>query len=104
MIEIDGLPSNPMTFFLVAGLIGFGGVALAKLYGLIFMRWKTPFRVGEVMAVNRAEVVEWNGEEGYVSAGGELWRATSKDALSAGDKVKVSAVDGLLLKVRKHNA
>ncbi len=104
MFEIEGLPQNPLAFFLIAALLGFGAVALAKLYGLIFMRWKTPFRVGEVMNVNRAEVVEWSGEEGYVSAGGELWRATSKDVLAPGDKVKVSTVDGLLLKVKKHQS
>lgn len=104
MIEIEGLPSDPVAFFMIAGFIGFGAVAAAKLYGLIFMRWKTPFRVGEAMNVNRAEVVEWAGEEGYVSAGGELWRATSKDALAPGDKVSISAVDGLSLKVKREQS
>lgn len=108
MIEIVGLPSDPVTFVFMAVLIGFGVVAAAKLYGLFFMRWKTPFRVGETMNVKRAEVVEWTpgdkGGEGYVSAGGELWRATSKDSLSPGDKVTVAAVDGLLLKVNKKSA
>lgn len=40
-------------------------------------------------------------EEGQVRVGGEIWRATSNDAISAGDKVTVSEVDGLLLTVSK---
>ena len=108
MLEIVGLPSNPVAFAFFAVLAGFGLVAVAKLYGLFFMRWKTPFRVGEAMNVKRAEVVEWTpgdkGGEGYVSAGGELWRAISADALTPGDEVTVAAVDGLLLKVKKKPA
>lgn len=104
MIEFDPLPNNPGAFILIGALAGFGAIALAKLYGLFFMRWKTPFRVGEAMNINRAQVVEWSGEEGYVSAGGELWRAESKDALKPGDKVAISTVNGLLLKVKKQNA
>ncbi|WP_425410548.1 NfeD family protein [Hyphococcus sp.] len=101
MPSLGDMTSNPGAFVMAALLVGFGAVALAKLYGLIFMRWKTPFRVGEAMNVNRAEVVEWSGQEGYVSAGGELWRAQSKDALAPGDEVAISAVNGLLLKVKK---
>ncbi len=99
MLDAIGLTSNPGAFILIALLAGFGAVALAKLWGLFFMRWKTPFRVGETMDVQRAEVVEWSGNEGYVSAGGELWRAVSSDRLAAGDFVKIRAVNGLLLTV-----
>lgn len=101
MIELEGLPDNPGAFFMLALIIGFGVVAAAKFYGLICMRWKSPFRVGEAMSVNRAKVVEWSGEEGYVSAGGELWRAASKDSFSPGDNVAISAVNGLLLTVKR---
>lgn len=97
----DGALTNPIGLGLIAVLVGFGLVALAKLYGLFFMRWKTPFRVGEAMSVGRAEVVEWGNGEGHVRAGGELWRATSTDELTPGDDVTVAAVDGLLLKVKR---
>ncbi|MEO1136631.1 MAG: NfeD family protein [Pseudomonadota bacterium] len=99
MAEFAGMPENPVAFAVFAILAGFALVAAAKLYGLFFMRWKTPFRVGEAMYVNRAEVVEWADGEGYVSAGGELWRATSKDSLCAGDHVAVKSVNGLTLSV-----
>ncbi len=96
-----GFLSSPVGWGVAAVLAGFALVAAAKLYGLLFMRWKTPFRVGEAMHVNRAEVVEWSNGEGLVSAGGELWRATSADNLAPGDDVSISEVAGLQLKVRK---
>ena len=101
MIEVADLPDHPARFALIAVFAGFAIVAAAKIYGLFFMRWKTPFRVGDAMNVQHAEVVEWTGREGYVSAGGELWRATSKDPLSPGDEVTISAVNGLTLSVTR---
>ena len=104
MIEVTGLPDDPLKFFIVMIVAGFAAVAAAKLYGLLFMRWKTPFRVGEAMNVNHAEVVEWADGKGYVSAGGELWRATSKDPLAPGDQVAVNTISGLTLSVTKRSA
>lgn len=95
--------ASPAGIGLLALGLGFVIAAAAKLYGFVFMRWKTPFRVGEAMNVRRAEVTEWSDGEGYVSAGGELWRATSNDQLAAGDKVNVASVNGLLLTVKKAN-
>ncbi len=97
----SGFFSNPVSIGLIAIAVGFGLVALAKIYGLFFMRWKTPFRVGEAMNVRRATVVDWKDGEGHVRAGGELWRATSTDELTPGDDVTVAAVEGLLLKVNR---
>jgi len=85
-------------------LLGAGLVVIAKVYGLIFMRHKSPHRVGEMMNVTRAEVTEWSGKEGYVMAGGELWRAMSEDDLHPGDKVVVATMNGLVLRVKKKKA
>lgn len=104
MIEFVGLPSDPVRFAVLAIFAGFAAVAVAKIYGLFFMRWQSPFRVGETMTRERGEVVDWSGNEGYVRAGGELWRATSGAQLSVGDKVTVAAVDGLMLRVEKKSA
>ena len=104
MIEFVGLPDDSVRFFAIAVFVGFALVAAVKLYGLFFMRWKTPFRVGDAMNVNHAEVVEWSGGKGYVSAGGELWRASSKDALQPGDAVAIDSVNGLSLRVKKQSA
>lgn len=99
-----GFFASPAGLGLLAIVIGFAIVALAKIYGLIFMRWKTPFRVGEAMNVQRAEVVDWSGGEGHVMAGGELWRALGAEELKPGDHVVVTAVDGLMLTVAKKSA
>lgn len=104
MIEFVGLPSDPVRFALIALFAGFTAVAIAKIYGLFFMRWKTPYRVGDAMTGERGEVVEWSMGEGYVQTGGELWRATSDSDLSVGDAVSVAAVDGLTLRVKKKSA
>jgi len=101
MIEITGLPDHPLRLAGYALLIGFAVVGVAKIYGLLFMRWRTPFRVGTDMNVQHAEVVEWANGEGYVNAGGELWHATSKDTLSPGDEVAIATVSGLTLSVKR---
>jgi len=49
----------------------------------------------------RGRVLDWEGGGGHVQVDGERWRATSSDKLSEGDTVKVTAVDGLTLKVKK---
>jgi len=103
MVEIVGLPSDPVRFAVITTFFGFAAVLVAKIYGLFFMRWRSPYRVGETMTKERGEVVEWSGNEGYVRAGGELWRATSGSQLSAGDAVTVAAIDGLMLRVNKKN-
>ena len=108
MIEVIGLPDDPLKFVIIMVVAGFASVAAAKLYGLLFMRWKTPFRMGDAMNVRHAEVVDWTdgpkGGEGYISADGELWRATSKDALAPGDAVSINAVKGLTLSVARKSA
>ncbi|PQA88145.1 NfeD family protein [Hyphococcus luteus] len=105
MIEVAGLPDHPIRFAAILLLAGFAAISIAKIYGLFFMRWKSPYRMGQSMNVQHAEVVEWTespaGGEGYVKAGGELWRATSKDSLKPGDEVKVAAVNGLTLSVTR---
>lgn len=101
MFEFAGLPEHPFRFAALAVLAGFALVAAAKIYGLFFMRWKTPYRIGDAMNVQHAEVVEWRDGEGYVTAGGELWRAVSKDALQPGDAVTVASVSGLTLSVTR---
>jgi membrane protein implicated in regulation of membrane protease activity len=41
------------------------------------------------------------GGTGRVATHGEIWTATSADSIHAGDRVVVTAVNGLLLTVRR---
>ncbi len=100
-MDFPTFSENPIVWALFFLLIGASAVFAAKIYGLIFMRGKSPHRVGEVMNVSRAEVTEWADGEGYVRAGGELWRAQSNDPLIPGDDVTVAGMNGLVLRVKK---
>lgn len=105
MVSLEGLGfgSEITPLMLSIGLVasGFLIVSLAKLYGFFFMRGPRHHRVGSSMSNVKAEVTEWAGGEGYVLADGELWRARSKQALSAGDQVRISQMDGLVVTVKR---
>lgn len=95
-------PPSPLAGALIIAIAAtafFGGLIL--FCGAVLTLRKNAYRIGENMGGEHVDVVEWSGREGYVRAGGELWRATSKDALAPGDKVKVTRADGLILDVRK---
>lgn len=84
---------------LLGGVVGFAIIKL--LWGAALWTKKSDYRIGERWGHEAVEVAEWSGGKGLVSAGGELWRATSKDALAPGDRVVVQKVKGLTLEVRK---
>jgi membrane protein implicated in regulation of membrane protease activity len=84
---------------ILAGIVVFAAVKL--LWGMALWFEPNRFRLGQQMQGENITVTEWSGTEGYVDAGGELWRAVSKDALATGDRVTLSKVKGLTLEVRK---
>lgn len=88
---------------LIAGVLGaiIAFAALKLFWGAAQWVRKPQHRVGDRWGEETVEVTEWAGASGYVSAGGELWRAVSKDALEPGDRVFVHRQKGLTLEVRK---
>ncbi|MEQ8935363.1 MAG: NfeD family protein [Amphiplicatus sp.] len=98
--DILSLPPQALIFAGVMTII----VALAavKLFWGMAQWTRAPqHRVGDRWGDEPVEVVEWNGETGYVRAGGEMWRAHSKEAFAPGEKVKVARTNGLVLEVRR---
>ncbi|MGE0408563.1 MAG: NfeD family protein [Amphiplicatus sp.] len=87
------------TAFLFLGCVLFA--VLTLILGLAQRGRKSEHRIGERWGGEHVEVVDWAGGEGYVRAGGELWRAQSDEALAPGDRVSVQSARGLLLTVRK---
>jgi membrane-bound serine protease (ClpP class) len=53
----------------------------------------------EEMVGVRGEVSDWRDGRGHVMAHGERWKAVSGAPLSAGGRVRVTGVDGLVLRV-----
>ncbi len=95
----DAIFSSPIVAAVLGGIVLFAGVKL--LWGAALWTRRSEHRVGDRWGKEEAKVTEWSGSGGYVSAGGELWRATSKDPLKAGDRVVVAKAKGLTLEVRK---
>lgn len=97
---MSGIIADPWIFAgALAAIILFAAVKL--FWGVAQWGKKPEHRIGERWGRENVEVTEWRGDAGYVSAGGELWRAISKDALRPGDTVYVQKVKGLTLEVRK---
>lgn len=99
-IDLAALSTPAVVVALV--LAGCVALAVVKLvWGMAQWTQRPQHRVGERWGEETVEIVEWAGGSGYVRAGGELWRARSKDALAPGDMVKVARTSGLVLEVRK---
>jgi membrane-bound ClpP family serine protease len=75
--------------------------AVKLIWGAAQWSQRPQHRVGDRWGTEHVEVVEWSGGTGLVSAGGELWKATSADPLRPGETVMVAKVKGLTLEVRK---
>lgn len=97
-------PLTPQAAAVAFGLAVVVGLAAVKLvWGMAQWAKTSDHRLGERWGAESVEVVEWSGREGYVRAGGELWRAMSADALAPGDRVIVAKTRGLLLEVKKNS-
>jgi membrane-bound serine protease (ClpP class) len=53
----------------------------------------------EQMSGVLGEVTDWHGGRGHVIAHGERWKALSEAPLSPGQPVRVTGVEGLVLRV-----
>ncbi len=79
----------------VTGLIGgFWAIAVGKALAVR----RRPVTVGPEEIIGREGVVR---DSGQVFVHGELWRARSDEPLHPGERVRVNAVDGLTLDVRR---
>ncbi|BAU49813.1 serine protease [Sulfurifustis variabilis] len=71
-------------------------------YGLALRSAHRPVETGrEAILHGRGRVVNAGGRRLTVQLGAELWNAESRDALRAGDEIRVLGVDGLVLNVAR---
>jgi membrane protein implicated in regulation of membrane protease activity len=96
--DLSSLPQQAIAAIFAAIVLA---AAITLIWGVAQWRKKGQFMTGGRWEGERVMVVEWAGREGYVRAGGELWRATSQSELSPGENVRVAGSDGLILEVEK---
>lgn len=99
--SLPGATLRPSWITLIAGV---GGVALAFVVGMPSMvrtRFATPTIGREWMIGSVGEVVESVDPDGVVTVGNARWRARTNRAtpVTAGDTVRVVAIDGVTLEV-----
>lgn len=100
LIDTDS-PAYEVSLPLVAG-IAVASLGMTFLIGRLALRSR---RVPSVSGANaligqRIKVLNWEGEQGYVSAAGERWRAVGPAGLSPGDAVVITTVRGVTVHVQ----
>jgi membrane-bound serine protease (ClpP class) len=84
----------------IAGAAAASAAMLIGVLGFALKARRRPVRTGaEQMIGAEATIVRWDGARGLVHVHGETWSAVSASALTAGQKVRVTGRDGLLLSV-----
>jgi membrane-bound serine protease (ClpP class) len=99
LIDTD-IPEYRLSWWVIigAGLLTGGFVALATGFAVrAHGRKVTTGR--EALVGARAKVLDWSGGAGHIWVASERWNAIGQHDLSAGDWVRVTAVDGLKLSV-----
>lgn len=76
--------------------------AVVPLLWLILKKKKKHLTGSSALIGKVGEVKEWSRTQGKIFVHGELWRATSEEPLSPGDKAVVQNVHGLTLMVKPH--
>ena len=75
---------------------------LCVMLGYVWRTRHQPVRTGApAMLGQSAEVLDWSGQEGHVLAFGERWRARASQALTQGEHVRITGIEGLMLEVHR---
>ena len=97
LIDTD-VAAYQLSWWVIGTMAVISAAILVVLVGYLWRAQRRP----TVDSVSRlvgmeAEVLDWAGAEGYVWAEGERWHARGSPGFSAGDTVRVRALDGLTL-------
>lgn len=99
LIDTD-IPEYQLSWGVVAvGLVMTGGFVFLAL-GAVLRSHRRRIVTGREGLIGEAgEVIAWDGGRGHIWVAGERWNAEGPDALVAGARVRITAIDGLTLKV-----
>ncbi|RPH66213.1 MAG: nodulation protein NfeD [Burkholderiales bacterium] len=99
LIDTD-VPGFEVSLPIIAGIAAAGLGFSLLVARLAWRSRKRPLVSGrEGMLGERGTVLDWTGRSGRVLAAGERWKAESDASLAPGQRVRVTGVDGLVLRV-----
>ena len=99
LIDTD-IPGYGVPFGLVLGIAAASAAFLFLVVGMALKAHRRPVVSGrEELLGSTGEVLEDCEREGWARIHGETWRIRSRSPLKAGERVRVGAVDGLMLEV-----
>ena len=96
--DTPGLEVSPVLIGSIAAVSA--GLFLFIITMLMRSRGRAVVTGREELVDSVAVVIDWKGRSGRVRVHGEIWSARGDQTLSAGQAVRVSAIDGLVLSVR----
>ncbi len=101
LMLIDGdVPGLQISMAFIVPLAAVSALVLGGAGALALRARRSPSVAGvEAMIGTTAVALEAFEDEGWVRAGGECWWAQSSVPVASGDRVRIAAVEGLLLRV-----
>jgi membrane-bound serine protease (ClpP class) len=104
LIDTD-VPGFELSLPIIAGIAAAGLGFSLLVARLAWRSRRRPLVSGrEGMIGERGTVLDWTGRSGRVLVAGERWKAESDASLAAGERVRVTGVDGLVLRVEPEPA
>ncbi len=93
-------PGFGISWVVIGSVVAASAVISFTVLAMAARAWKLPVVSGaEAMIEAPARVLDWDGTEGHVRVRGEVWQARADSTFAAGEEVRVTAMDGLVLQV-----
>ena len=93
-------PGFGISWAVIGSVVATSAVISFTVLAMAARAWKLPVVSGaEAMIGAAAKVLDWDGSEGRVRVRSEVWQARADSTFAAGEEVRVTAMDGLVLQV-----
>ena len=99
--RIEGIGLDPI--IAISAAVGFGLIVLILTRLVMKSLFTKPASGGESLVSQVGETVDTIAPDGTISIHGEYWKARADQSIAAGEKVVVTAIDGLILVVEPEN-
>ena len=100
MLMDTDVPGFTVAWQLIGSIAFFGGGMLLMMVMMLMRSRRRAVVAGpEEMIDSAGAVIDWAGDVGRVRIHGEIWRARAKGEIAAGERVRVTRIDGLTLEV-----